>query len=48
VTYILICLDCEPQMPIPFPGQAERGKWAAAHTKGTGHDRWMVLDLPSC
>lgn len=31
-------------MPIPFQTPQERGKWAAEHTKGTGHDSWIVLE----
>jgi hypothetical protein len=29
---------------MPFGSPAERGKWAAAHTRGTGHDRWFVTE----
>lgn len=44
--YVLICHLCEPPLPMPFGSAAERGKWAAEHTLGTGHDRWTVLDQP--
>jgi hypothetical protein len=47
--YLLVCRECadgDPDGPpiMPFPSPAARGKWAAAHTKGTGHDRWWVKD----
>jgi len=29
---------------MPFDSPAERGKWAGAHTRGTGHDRWFVTE----
>ena len=49
--YVLICRKCSEGQaltasPIPFGSAEERGKWAAAHTKGTGHDSWIVLDVP--
>ena len=43
--YMIACRECgdpERPLPMPFGSQAERGKWAAAHTRGTGHDRWLV------
>ena len=43
--YVLICRDCgHGDLPMPFATPEERGKWAAAHTKATGHDRWFVID----
>jgi hypothetical protein len=45
--YLLVCRQCgdpERSLPIPFDSPAERGKWAAEHTSGTGHDRWIVRD----
>lgn len=45
--YVLVCRDCgdpEKPLPMPFSSPEERGKWASAHTKGTGHDRWLVVD----
>lgn len=48
--YLLVCLECgdpERPLPIPFGSPAERGKWAAEHTRGTGHDRWLVKDEPA-
>lgn len=42
--YVLVCRDCDEDDPIPFGSMQERGEWAAAHTKATGHDRWAVLD----
>lgn len=44
--YLLRCLTCDEwggrDLVIPFGSESERGKYAAAHTKGTGHDRWNV------
>jgi hypothetical protein len=43
--YLLACLECDAQsrpLLMPFGTAAERGKWAAEHTRGTGHDRWYV------
>ena len=45
--YLLVCRICDrDQEPwiIPFSSPAERGKWAATHTRGTGHDQWWVHD----
>jgi hypothetical protein len=45
--YLLACLQCgnpERPLPMPFGDQAERGKWAAAHTRATGHERWHVWE----
>ena len=42
--YLLVCLLCEPRLTIPFLSAEERGKWAAAHRDGTGHDRWQVTE----
>lgn len=44
--YVLWCLDCGGDVDMPFTSAEERGRWAAAHTRGTGHDRWRVLDVP--
>lgn len=47
--YVLFCQDCDDAsylMPIPFETPEARGKWAAEHRAGTGHDRWRVLDQP--
>ena len=47
VFYALVCRLCgDPKKPLPMPFEspAERGKWAAAHTAGTGHDSWFVID----
>jgi hypothetical protein len=48
VWYVLICRECDPDLeaPMPFGTPAERGRWAAEHTRGTGHDRWLVVDQP--
>lgn len=43
--YLLVCVECD-NGPMPFPGAAERGRWAVAHYEGTGHDRWRVIDMP--
>jgi hypothetical protein len=29
-----------------FDTAEARGKWATAHTRGTGHDHWFVFDQP--
>ena len=42
--YVLTCRECSPVLPMPFASAAERGKWAAEHTRATGHDRWFVTD----
>lgn len=43
--YMLVCRDCGGgDLPMPFSTPAERGKWAAAHTRTTGHDNWFVTD----
>lgn len=47
IFYLLACLECgdpERPLPMPFGSPSERGKWASAHTRGTGHDRWRVKD----
>lgn len=46
--YLLACLDCDQQeypLAMPFSTPAERGKWAAEHTRETGHDHWFVKDM---
>jgi hypothetical protein len=43
--YVLVCRECgNGDLPMPFESAEARGRWAAAHTKGTGHDRWLVVD----
>ena len=43
--YLLVCRDCgDGKLVMPFASAAERGKWAAEHTEGTGHDNWFVKD----
>ena len=43
--YVLVCRDCgNGDLPMPFSSPAERGKWAAEHTRRTGHDRWFVTE----
>ena len=45
VFYLLICRECgNGDLVMPFDSPAERGKWAGAHTRGTGHDRWFVTE----
>ena len=47
VFYLLACRECgDPERPLimPFGTAAERGKWASAHTRATGHERWWVKD----
>jgi hypothetical protein len=50
IFYVLVCYQCsdpERPLPLPFYSAAERGKWAAEHTRATGHDRWFVADQKS-
>jgi hypothetical protein len=43
--YLLICRECgNGDLVMPFDSPDERGKWAGAHTRGTGHDRWFVTE----
>jgi len=43
--YLLICRECgNGDLVMPFGSPDERGKWAGAHTRGTGHDRWFVTE----
>jgi len=43
--YLLVCRDCgNGDLIMPFGSPAERGKWAAGHTHGTGHAQWLVHD----
>jgi hypothetical protein len=46
--YLLWCRECDPGLTAEFPFRSaeDRGKWAGEHTRGTGHDKWFVLDLP--
>lgn len=47
--FVIICRLCSPDYVnnvIPFESAEARGKWAAEHTRGTGHDSWIVLDHP--
>lgn len=43
---MLVCRQCSPtgDSPMPFSSYLERGRWAALHTKGTGHADWYCLD----
>lgn len=47
VAYILFCRVCDPALANPalHPNSADRGRWAAAHTRATGHNSWLVRDL---
>jgi len=43
--FLLVCRECgNGDLVMPFDSPAERGKWAAGHTRGTGHDRWFVTE----
>jgi hypothetical protein len=45
VFYLLICRECgNGDLVMPFSSPAGRGKWAAGHTAGTGHQRWFVTE----
>lgn len=45
---IIVCRECSDAangpMFIPFTSYQKRGKWAAAHKTGTGHDKWFCVD----
>lgn len=43
---MLVCRKCDPtgDRPIPFADRTARGRWAALHTKGTGHADWYCVD----
>lgn len=45
--YVLWCRVCDPDLEydIPFDSPEARGRWAAAHTEGLGHDSWRTEDL---
>src|SRR5258706_12749271 len=46
--YVLICRECgNGDLVMPFGSAGERGRWASEHTRGTGHDRWFVKDVPA-
>lgn len=46
-SYLLVCRLCgDGDLVMPFASPAERGKWAADHTRGAGHDKWWVADSP--
>lgn len=45
--YLLVCRACgdgKDALVMPFDSAEERGQWAAAHMRGTGHDFWYVED----
>lgn len=43
--YLLVCRECgNGRLVMPFGSAAERGEWAAEHTRATGHDSWFVRD----
>lgn len=47
--YVICCRDCDGEgepLPMPFETPEARGRWAAEHKRGTGHDRWFVIDQP--
>ncbi len=48
VRYVLFCRECDEgfpkPLPMPFESAEDRGRWAAAHTKGTGHAKWFVIE----
>ncbi len=48
--HVMRCVDCDEaageKTVMPFPSPEARGRWAAEHTLGTGHNRWAdVVDL---
>lgn len=42
--YLLACRDEREPEVLMFASPAERGAWASAHTRETGHDSWLVRD----
>lgn len=45
--FVIFCKECDEggePLPIPFDSPEARGKWAAEHKNGTGHDQWTVID----
>lgn len=49
--FVLVCRECWPEASLhhlvgemPFQSPEARGLWATQHTKGTGHDSWLVID----
>jgi hypothetical protein len=48
IFYLLVCRACgdldDDPLVLPFESAEARGRWAAEHTRGTGHDRWYVED----
>lgn len=46
--YVLFCRVCDPELefPHPFTSAETRGRWAAEHKRGTGHDFWLVVEHP--
>lgn len=52
--FVAICRTCWPEAQLvpdvrlvgemPFRSVAERGKWCGEHTRGTGHDSWLLLE----
>lgn len=43
--YLLTCRECgNGDLVMPFGSEEERSRWAGAHTRGTGYDRWHVTD----
>lgn len=47
--YLIVCRDCgegDDALVMPFDTAGARGKWAAEHKSGTGHDRWIVTEEP--
>ena len=45
---VLVCRECGDDLVIPFSSYRERGRWAAEHTRGTGHARWFCADRSAC
>lgn len=46
--FVIVCRECSPELDLvmPFESPEARGRWASEHKRGTGHDRWLVLDEP--
>lgn len=48
--FLLWCRVCTPEPTpdnaMPFGSLEERGRWAGAHRRGTGHNLWLCYDEP--
>jgi hypothetical protein len=52
--FVIVCRECWPEATLkdpvgaqPFRSPVERGQWSAEHRRTTGHESWIVADLPT-